>query len=273
VEQMRDRMVGVFAGIVLLFVLIWSPPGSIGADAGAISGGKEAIITIEGTTVTYRGPITEENTQLFLDLVKGKNLKTLMITSGGGDINTGMDMGRWIFKNEIDVVVEGMCMSSCANYIFTAGKKKIIRPGAIVAWHGNALQNGGDWEKSFLRSIQEAINGLPPEERDKVDIAKAMEGAMEYIKECKRKQAAFFQEIGVDEYVCRVGSEESGARDFFILSVEDMERFGIREIQAPDMYYNTDLSRFNREKPQSPVEYIKIGPTNRNREVGCTKLD
>ena len=260
-EEITNRMVGAFVVIALLFVLIWAPPGSIGADAGVVLGGKEAIITIEGTTVTYRGPITEENTQLFLDLVKGKNLKTLVITSGGGDINTGMDMGRWIFENEVDVVVEGMCMSSCANYIFTAGKKKIIRPGAIVAWHGNALQNGGDWEKSFLRSIQEAINGLPPKDREKVDTAKAMENAMEYIRECKRKQAAFFQEIGVDEYVCRVGNEEYGARDFFILSVEDMERFGIKKIQAPDMYHNTDLSRFNREKPRSPVEYIKIDPT------------
>lgn len=259
--QMTDRMAGASVGIVLLCVLHWWVPGSPGADDLTVAGGKEAIISIEGTTVTYRGPITEENTQLFLDLVKGKDLKTLVITSGGGDINTGMDMGRWIFENKVDVVVEGMCMSSCANYIFTAGKKKLIRPGAIVAWHGNALQNGGDWEKSFLRSIQEALNGLPPEERDKVDTAKAMEGAMEYIRECKRKQAAFFQEIGVDEYVCRVGSEEYGARDFFILSVEDMERFGITDIQAPDAYHNTDLSRFNIEKPQSPVEYIKIDPT------------
>jgi len=89
---------------------------------------------------------------------------------------------------------------------------------------------------------------------------------MEYIRDCKRKQAEFFHDIGVDEYVCRVGSEEYGARDFFILSVKDMEQFGIKGIQAPEDYYKTDLSRFNREKPQSPEEYIKINPTRKSSD-------
>jgi len=45
-----------------------------------------------------------------------------------------------------------------------------------------------------------------------------------------------------------------------------MEQFGIKGIQAPEDYYKTDLSRFNREKPQSPVEYIKINPTRKSSD-------
>ena len=52
-----------------------------------------------------------------------------------------MLIGEWIFDHEIDVIVDEICFSSCANYIFTAGKNKIIEKDAIVGWHGSEQQD------------------------------------------------------------------------------------------------------------------------------------
>lgn len=40
----------------------------------------------------------------------------------------------------LTLVVEGICLSSCANYVFTAAPRKIIRANAVVGWHGSAQQ-------------------------------------------------------------------------------------------------------------------------------------
>ena len=105
---------------------------------------EEAVaeISLEGNAVVYRGGIGPKSYERFLAVVRGKEdrIKTIIIESGGGDVIQGMDMGEWIYDNEVDVVVDTLCFSSCANYVFTAAKKKVIRENAIVGWHGSAQQ-------------------------------------------------------------------------------------------------------------------------------------
>ena len=50
-------------------------------------------------------------------------------------------IGEWVFDHQLDVIVDELCFSSCANYIFTAGKNKIIGKDAIVGWHGSEQQD------------------------------------------------------------------------------------------------------------------------------------
>lgn len=56
--------------------------------------------------------------------------------SGGGDAEAGLAIGEFIAKANVDIEVQGICVSSCANYIFTAGRNKILNKG-IVGYHGN----------------------------------------------------------------------------------------------------------------------------------------
>lgn len=73
----------------------------------------------------------------------------------------------------------------------------------------------------------------------------------------REKQAAFYHRIGVDEYVTRIGQEEYGAKGFYFLSVEDMKRFGITDVTAPDDYPNTDLTELKR-RIKVPLVYVKL---------------
>lgn len=68
------------------------------------------------------------------------SITTLRIGSSGGDIHLGMDMGDWVYKNGLNVEVLDVCFSSCANYIFPAGKAKILGKNSMLGWHGGATQ-------------------------------------------------------------------------------------------------------------------------------------
>jgi hypothetical protein len=220
----------------------------------------EPTITIEGATVTYEGPISDENIEQFLNAVKGKQLTTLVISSGGGEINAGMKMGSWVYDNGIDVVVEKMCMSSCANYVFPAGRSKIINKGAIVAWHGSILQESVMSDEDVRKSAKEAYDTLPESMKQTRSLDEWTRSAIEQTRAYKAasttNQSAFFKKIGVDEFICRVGSEKYGVKDFYILSVEDMKRFGVTNVHAPEDYEKTDLTPFL--KKGKPIEFIKL---------------
>ena len=83
-------------------------------------------------TLVYRGALSEAaNQRLFELYVKTKpRPRLLKVTSGGGDITLGMDLGEWVFQNGLDVEVVDHCFSSCANYVFTAAKAKYLNPCA-----------------------------------------------------------------------------------------------------------------------------------------------
>lgn len=102
-----------------------------------------ATITIEGSTIVFKGDIGLDTYRDFLYAVRGKEdqITAIRINSGGGITDQGMLVGEWIFDHQLDVIVNELCFSSCANYIFTAGKNKIIEKDAIVGWHGSEQQD------------------------------------------------------------------------------------------------------------------------------------
>lgn len=78
----------------------------------------------------------------FLSIVRDAEtaIDTLIINSSGGVTISARRIGRWVHEHDVTVIVENLCFSSCANYIFTAAPKKIIRDGAYIGWHGSEQQ-------------------------------------------------------------------------------------------------------------------------------------
>ena len=66
---------------------------------------------------------------------------TRRVDSDGDVIGEGMKLGHWIFDHNVDVPVDGLRFSSCANYVFTAGRIKTLMAGSIVGWHGSERQD------------------------------------------------------------------------------------------------------------------------------------
>jgi hypothetical protein len=165
---------------ILLFTLLF---GTLPAGAPAAS--PDGVIH-------YDGPISAAHNRRFFETLAGRPLRRLSITSSGGDVAAAIALGEWVYARHLDIEVPDYCLSSCANYVFPAGRHKVIRSGAIVAWHGNYrhLQQTGLWrddvtarmlhhgedEQAATRHVRAQVDELTGLERD------------------------FFARIGVDEY-------------------------------------------------------------------------
>jgi len=140
--------------------------------------------------------------------------RTLLIRSGGGDVSAGMDFGDWVFARHLDVVVDEGCLSSCANYVFPAGKSKTFLPGSLVAWHGNNIQPEAETD----------IEAELP--------SKDWPAARKLLVTLRAREAAFYAKIGVNECLDRFGLDVLGRHGFFTMSAEDMARFGVKDVHG-----------------------------------------
>ena len=92
--------------------------------------------------IEYHGVITESKNVTAFTLFEKSNAKPkrIVISSSGGAVESGIQLGEWVRENTLDVEVGEYCISSCANYVFIAGKDKFLRRNSFVGWHGSLLQ-------------------------------------------------------------------------------------------------------------------------------------
>ena len=87
------------------------------------------------STLRFKGDIDKSTAEEFFKVVT-PSTQQIIVSSGGGDAETGLAIAEYIFNHKIDIVVEGHCASSCANYLFLAANKKTVRPGSWLGFHG-----------------------------------------------------------------------------------------------------------------------------------------
>lgn len=70
--------------------------------------------------------------------------ETVVVSSPGGSVASALDMVEHMGLDQRTLVVDGLCASSCANYLFLAARWKIVPEDSMVAWHG-APPNPRTW--------------------------------------------------------------------------------------------------------------------------------
>ena len=204
--------------------------------------------------IHYRGPISADGHRQLRTLYRESNggIEWLVITSSGGEVNLAMDVGDWIFAHRLNVRVIDRCLSSCANYIFTAATVKVIAPGAIVAWHGSAIQSDAQSRAQITDIIEREILPRTPETQRTAVASKVLRKTLDDLKRSRERQAQFFEKIRVDERITTIGQGHPAVKDFWFLSVAAMARFGVGYVVAPSDYAKTNTTRFG----QGAVTYI-----------------
>lgn len=169
-------------------------------------------IEVANEALLFTGPITADSADKFLGALASQPVERILISSGGGGVEPAIRMAVEIHRRGLDVEVIGPCFSSCANYIFPAGKRKTIGGAGIVAWHGNM--------RHLLYLHQTGAKLQTPEHLADIQRLQSLE-------------AAFFRSIGVDELICWAGKlPPYNVRNMFFLSVADMARFGVDQMAA-----------------------------------------
>jgi hypothetical protein len=202
-----------------------------------------ARVETSGDAIVFEGRIDAASSRRFVELARDPAVKRVVITSRGGLVAPALDMADAIASRQLDVEVPVACWSSCANYIFPAGREKRLGHTRAIGWHGNMThvlwldQTGkGQWNAALMAEAR--------------DLA--------------RREAIFFRRVGVDGYVCWFGKRPPyDAPDFYSLRVEDMARFGItgvtvsdsakQDADAPELL-DVDWQRLNVERPSVLIE-------------------
>lgn len=196
----------------------------------------QVMLVDQGEAISYVGEMEEPAIIQVENLIKNTHgkVKRLVIDSGGGDVNLGMDLAGLVLENNLDVVVAGMCGSSCANYVFPAGKNKRINPNAVVVWHGSAIQEGLE-NPPGLENMEFSTGNKPSISEQYRLLEEARAGHAKFIDDIKFRQAALYARLGVDERVTVIGQQLKAAQEW-TLTPEDMAYFGIGNVTGPADY-------------------------------------
>jgi hypothetical protein len=219
------------------------PPADLALVAATV---EPAVVRIEGDTLVYRGNLSQASSRSWQRAVDGLppgQLARIVIASGGGDTVEGRRLGRWVRQMNLVVEVDTICFSSCADYIFPAGRARRIRDGAIVGWHGNersfevqAARAGLSLKAHFLQRLGPEIANAPPEMRQGLSVEAFADQWLARLHSSSTDERAFFSALGLDDrfMVCGVGDALERRPDYrhqqgWGFSLTEMAKLGLAD--------------------------------------------
>jgi len=192
---------------------------------------------LDKQTLKFEGHINRDTYDNYMKAID-PDVTIIIINSSGGNSYEGVLIGIDMAKRNLTVIVDGVAGSSAANYLFLAGKKKVIRNG-FVGFHGNAraysLKGGRDQRADILASIKKTDIKLSKEQIDTlVNEAKA-----ESAKTIQLEKQ-FFESLGISQELFDLTQQEGKGLpehlkmnfEFLLPSNRTMERFGIRNVSG-----------------------------------------
>jgi hypothetical protein len=202
-----------------------------GTSSGARAGDTTATLTqvyLIDDELAYAGELDDQANARLFKLYDGLKRKprTLSILSRGGPVRAGMALGRWVRAHDLNVKVLEYCLSSCANYVFPAGARKIVSNFAVIGFHGGAA--------STLASFKPEWKTLTPEARAiLVELRTSLQAQMQ-------EERSYLKKIGVRGDMVSLGQQEQYQRIYqsdpkmvgWTYSQEDFSRMGVRGIEV-----------------------------------------
>lgn len=196
----------------------------VSAGLTAQSGSNETRVWPQDNKIYYVGDVHIKANETVKLLLKEHKIDTLVITSRGGLVDWGIDLGNIVFDNKLNVQVDKYCNSSCANYVFPAGAIKFLNHDSQLIWHGGASQ-------SMFLSDSELISQLQDD--------KYREDFIRNHRNSLKKETVFFKKIKVNPQITIAGDILEVQLDMiekwhkicvWDYSLEVMKQFGIENI-------------------------------------------
>ncbi len=170
---------------------------------------EPATVQIQGDTIYYTGNFSKASTVAFDAAVAGirrGQLTRLVISSGGGDTVAGRHVGRWVRDMGLVVEADVICFSSCADYIFPAGRARVIRADAFVGWHGNERQFHLLATRKGI-TLADLLSQYVPKDASPEQRTAFFRDFEETTKVTLKDEAGFYAKLGLNDAfaVCAVG--------------------------------------------------------------------
>lgn len=102
------------------------------APTAATNAGEDTI----GKHMSLSGPIDARFVAAIEEVSsKYPTIRVLVIDSEGGEVEAALRLAQLVRDHGWDVAVKNKCLSACANFVFPAGKRKIVLPNSWVGIH------------------------------------------------------------------------------------------------------------------------------------------
>ncbi len=210
-------------------------------------------VSLTNGTLQIKGILNNELLNAFYAVAENNDFSgvKVKVRSPGGRILVGMIIGREIYRHQLDVEVDGYCISSCANYLFTAGNNKYLQSADHLQFHGGSLQpNFVDAAFSMVREKKQMENfddsAVPnaPELRKLYGLRKdhPFNPASSILAE-----VAYFKEIGINPIIPVYGQYgdyakwfNDGIHDLYFFLEEDFKLLGIKNVHIAEPYQDNN---------------------------------
>lgn len=224
----------------MLLVLALAATLVQGAETPRARSDAQTVVRLEGESIIYQGLLTEAANEKAAELYDRSSRKpqAVHITSIGGSAIAGMQLGSWIAAHDLAVHVSTKCFSSCASYVFPAGRIKILEPTAILLWHGGATQPITEGELENL--LDGVLAELSADERGELLRHRSRESLIHELKRSREylmmQEREYFAMLGVDSRLATLGHlyqhELLEPDDHYVgwdYSLDDLARLGVRD--------------------------------------------
>lgn len=182
----------------------------------------------------YQGRI-DESVESFIMEANQRHIEKLFISSHGGDAHFGIMLGSWIHEKQIPVEVSFICVSACANYVFTAAPMKTIGKKALVVWHGSAEQKNFREEEELYQALLAKSKAGQATVTEQEFLVREKITHDKYVQ-LRAEQKTFFNKIKVNEYITRLGQEPVNYQAPWTATVDVMRTMGIENVSAAPEY-------------------------------------
>jgi len=88
-------------------------------------------------SVSYSGYINEQSIAPIIHAIQ-EGANELIVDSIGGEEDAAIKLAHIIHANNVNITVDGVCMSACAFYLFPASQTRTIKPNSLVTFHNNS---------------------------------------------------------------------------------------------------------------------------------------
>lgn len=227
------------------------------------------LISHKGNTLYYTGSLNEDAVdRIVAQYPLTSQLRRLVIDSTGGDVNIGIKFGHWVRDLQLDVEVTAFCFSSCANYIFPAGKAKIIGPKALVGWHGSTFQQNFMTPESMREeirpSMEEVFPQLPPEVKKSLDfesfLTQQTATSFAEMETSRQHEVALYKRLQITSDLANLQEYCRLSRGNYTLTLAGMKSLGLEQVSGPADYPRSALAYLNqrRSKKTPPLPPLDI---------------
>ncbi|PAW11629.1 hypothetical protein B6K85_06380 [Vibrio sp. V1B] len=182
-------------------------------------------VHIEGRTLYFNGEITAEKVAQVIDLanVQPNGVVALMIDSDSGEYRPAMELGRWLYNNQIHLIVNGVCASACANYVLTAAPSTLVMKGSEILWFGGVMSN--EW-------LQDGFDKQELEQwHESLSLWRQQEDAFFALVDVNPK-ITMYGHINKREKLQKAGCDTDDAA--WTYHIDDMQKLGLNNIVYAD---------------------------------------